>query len=118
MAADPDVRNEPESEHPFVLESMKLFRELREKIYTILPEDCLHKRRNTLGFQMTVLTNPKLIDKEWVSRPDVCSLCDIEICPWYGRATYRPLRFLKNIFFGKIFGSPMKTFFKKLKKRK
>jgi len=118
MAVDIDPRDGPEGEHPFVLEVIKLFREIRDKVYTILPEDCLHKRRNTLAFQMIVLANPKLIDKQWTSRSDICSLCDIEICPWYNRASYRPLRFLKSIILGKIFGSPMKSFFKKLKKIK
>ena len=116
MGVGAEPENRQEEEHPIVIEAIRVFRELREKIYSILPEDCLHKRRKTLGFQMVTTISPALLQKKLISTQDICAMCDIEICPWYGQVSHKWLRLLKNLFLSKIFGSHLKKILKAAKK--
>lgn len=85
----------PDQTRIVVKRAMANFEEEKKKLYQILPADCLLKRHNSLCIAMVGGINQSLLDLGIYSRSDICSLCTMDMCPWYNRVSYPSLRRLK-----------------------
>ena len=89
------VEELPEQEKTIIREAMANFNRERRRIYQILPADCLLKPQSSLSIAMVGGINQLFLGLGVYSRPDICSLCTMDMCPWYSRVNYFGLRRLK-----------------------
>ncbi len=61
---------------------IRRFRELRARIFKIVPEPCFLKSVKALSGEMTVLLDISAIDRGLIRKEDICSLCPQETCPY------------------------------------
>lgn len=102
MVKDPNERFFEES----LLADMVVgqFRRLREAVFRIVPEDCLHRYLKTLDKDTISLVSVELIDEGAVSARDVCSLCTRDVCPHHD-VPYKLLRVVKLRLLNVLFSS-------------
>jgi len=72
------------------------FRELRENIFSTVPESCLLKTpiRNYLDLHMLCLT-PRMLRSCFFRPADICALCRMDACDWNAKVKWRFWRLLK-----------------------
>ena len=103
------------AEDQWILTAQRLFRELQEAIYKVLPdENCLLKHMNSVATSMIVLINPALVKHGLISQQDICSVCSVEECPWHKKVSRKTLRRFKVWLLEKMFNPPLVKFFKKM----
>ena len=57
------------------------FRELRNKIFETVPEDCYLKPKNSLELGLVLFIDTEMIQRGIVVGEDICSLCSEALCP-------------------------------------
>lgn len=89
------------------------FRELRNALYRILPEECPLKPHRALDPQMFMLS-PELAKRGRLDREDICLFCRNTLCPYNSQVSKRTRRFLRLWLFGKWYGLPILKLLKSL----
>jgi len=89
-----------EDDKKFIENVKTWFRDLRKSLFEILPADCILKKRNNLDKRMMGMFNTKMVQKKLLVRDDICLMCNIDICPWNSKVSYRFLRYIRIIILG------------------